>query len=45
MKLNVGKMDLKIAAIALELSATVVTNNAREFRRAKGLKLENGLRE
>lgn len=37
LKLNVGKMDLKIAAIALELSATVVTNNARDFGRVPTL--------
>ena len=37
LRLNVGKMDLKIAAAALELGATVVTNNTRDFRRVPGL--------
>jgi tRNA(fMet)-specific endonuclease VapC len=37
----IGTMDLLIAAHALALDATLVTNNEREFRRVKGLKLEN----
>ncbi len=41
LKLNVGKMDLKIAAIALELDATVVTNNAIDFGRVPNLKWED----
>jgi tRNA(fMet)-specific endonuclease VapC len=41
LKLNVGKMDLKIAAIALEQNATVVSNNVRDFRRIPGLLLED----
>ena len=32
-KLNVGGNDLKVAAVALDLSATVVTNNEQDFRR------------
>ncbi len=40
-KINVGKMDLKIAALALELNATVVTNNIRDFSRVPGLKVED----
>jgi tRNA(fMet)-specific endonuclease VapC len=39
--LLIGPMDLLIAAHALALDATLVTNNEREFRRVKGLKLEN----
>jgi tRNA(fMet)-specific endonuclease VapC len=37
----IGPMDLLIASHALALGATLVTNNTREFRRVKGLKLEN----
>lgn len=41
LKLNVGRMDLRIAAVALELGATVVTNNARDFARVPGLLWED----
>lgn len=41
MKLNVGKMDLQIAAIALEAGATVITRNLRDFGRVPGLACEN----
>ena len=37
----IGPMDLLIAAHALSLDATLVTNNEREFKRVKGLKIEN----
>jgi tRNA(fMet)-specific endonuclease VapC len=38
-RLNVGGNDLKIAAVALEVGATVVTRNARDFRRVSGLSI------
>ena len=41
LKLNVGKMDLRIAAIALEANATVITRNLRDFERVPGLACEN----
>lgn len=37
----IGPMDLLIAAHALSLNATLVTNNEREFRRVSGLRVEN----
>ncbi len=37
----IGAYDIQIAAIALSLSMTLLTNNTREFARVKGLKLEN----
>ena len=37
----IGPMDLMIAAHALALNLTVVTNNVREFRRIPGLKVED----
>ena len=39
LRLNVGLMDLRIAAIALEHSLTVVTRNQRDFVRIPGLAL------
>jgi tRNA(fMet)-specific endonuclease VapC len=41
MKLGVGAMDLRIAAIALEHGATVVTRNTRDFQRIPGLPLDD----
>ncbi|MCZ2341050.1 MAG: type II toxin-antitoxin system VapC family toxin [Bacteroidales bacterium] len=41
LKLNVRKNDLRIAAIALELQAVVVTRNARDFARIPGLTIED----
>jgi tRNA(fMet)-specific endonuclease VapC len=43
--LTIGGNDLFIAAHALSLSLTLVTNNQREFRRVKGLKIENWVGE
>ena len=37
----IGSMDLLIAAHALSLGVRLVTNNAREFRRVPGLRVEN----
>ena len=41
LKLNIGGMDLRIAAIALEEDATVITRNLRDFTRVPNLKCEN----
>ena len=41
---RIGPNDLLIASHALALDATLVTDNVREFRRVKGLKVENWLR-
>ena len=43
--LLIGPMDLLIAAHALSLDATLVTNNVREFKRVAGLKLENWIED
>ena len=37
----IGSNDYWIAAHALSLGATLVTNNVREFKRIKGLKVDN----
>lgn len=39
----IDPLDMLIAAQALAYSLTVVTNNEREFRRVKGLTVENWL--
>jgi tRNA(fMet)-specific endonuclease VapC len=41
MRLNVGAMDLRIAAIALESGCILVTRNTRDFRRVPGLVIED----
>jgi tRNA(fMet)-specific endonuclease VapC len=40
----IGAYDLQIAAHAKALSAVLVTNNEKEFRRVEGLKIENWTR-
>jgi tRNA(fMet)-specific endonuclease VapC len=40
----IGPIDMLIAAHALSLGATLVTNNEREFRRVPGLLVENWLK-
>jgi tRNA(fMet)-specific endonuclease VapC len=37
LKLNVRKMDLRIAAVVIEAGATLVTRNARDFKLIPGL--------
>jgi tRNA(fMet)-specific endonuclease VapC len=39
LKLNIGQMDLRIAAIVLEAGGTLVTRNHRNFRRVRNLPL------
>jgi tRNA(fMet)-specific endonuclease VapC len=41
----IGANDMLIAAHALALGCTVVTDNVREFARIEGLAVENWLRE
>ncbi len=41
---RIGPYDLLIAAHALHLGATLVTNNEREFRRVPGLAVQNWLK-
>ncbi|MBM3342192.1 MAG: type II toxin-antitoxin system VapC family toxin [Betaproteobacteria bacterium] len=38
---KIGAYDMLIAAHVLSLDATLVTNNEKEFKRVKGLKVEN----
>lgn len=42
--LPIGANDLWIAAHALALKVTLVTDNGREFRRVRGLRVENWVR-
>jgi len=37
----IGPYDMQVAAHALALGLTLVSDNTREFRRVKGLKVEN----
>lgn len=38
---RIGALDMLIAAHAIALGATLVTTNEKEFRRVKGLRIEN----
>jgi tRNA(fMet)-specific endonuclease VapC len=40
-RLRIGTMDLRIAAIALTLDATVLTRNLRDFEKVPGLRAED----
>ena len=41
LKVRIGTMDLRIAAIALTNQATVLTRNARDFLKVPGLRIED----
>jgi tRNA(fMet)-specific endonuclease VapC len=41
LRIRVGAMDLKIAAIALANDATVLTRNFKDFNRVPGLRMED----
>ncbi len=41
LRLNIGKQDLRIAAITLENSGILVTRNLRDFQRIPNLYVEN----
>lgn len=41
---QIGAMDLLIAVHALSLKATVITDNEKDFRRVRRLKVENWLK-
>ncbi|MGV3660196.1 MAG: type II toxin-antitoxin system VapC family toxin [Prosthecobacter sp.] len=42
-KITIGTMDLRIASIALEYGATVLTRNLVDFTKVPGLQVENWL--
>ena len=44
LRLRIGTMDLKIAAIAVSRGATVLSRNLKDFGRVPGLKAEDWTR-
>lgn len=40
-KIRIGTLDLRIAAIAIAHSATLITRNTRDFEQVTGLRFEN----
>ena len=40
-RIRIGTMDLKIAAIALTLDATLITRNTSDFKKVPGLKIDD----
>lgn len=40
----IGPNDLIVAATAKHIGATLITGNVREFKRVKGLRVENWLK-
>ena len=44
-RLQIGTMDMKIAAIALANDAVLLTRNAGDFLRVPGLKIEDWTKE
>jgi len=40
-RIRIGAMDLKIAAIAIEKDALLVSRNLRDFKRVPGLRVED----
>lgn len=44
-KIRIGTLDMRIAAIAIAHSATLVTRNTRDFEKITGLKIEDWTKE
>ena len=40
-RMRIGRMDMKIAAIALAVGAVIVTRNARDFSKVPNLRIED----
>ncbi len=41
LRIRIGTMDLKIAAIVMSLDATLLSRNQRDFAKVPGLKIED----